>query len=102
MGKLQDLWNQWKSTTGDKKEIEYEIHKIESWMIEKGFRKELTNFAKYKNMKPSKRKMGVKERMATFTIPKGAKIGNQRCEACRYNYAPYCDPKDPHGHYARF
>lgn len=94
MGKLSDLWAEYKAG----KDVKEEIWKIEDWMISKGYRKERTDF---KNKKQFHLNRFSTERDGGHNIPEGAKTGNDRCKACKYNFHVYCDPNDPYGHMAK-
>jgi len=102
LGKLSELWVQYKSESiaSKKQELRQEIWKIEDWMISKGYTKQRTDFKVYEA--GFKWKLGRYQsiRDGGYNIPRGAKTGKDRCKACIYNYRSYCDPNDPYGHMA--
>jgi len=100
MGKLAELWSEYREQKDESKrqEIRENIWKIEDWMITQGYKKERTDF---NNVKTFKVNRFAGKRDGGHLIPEGAKIGADRCGACKYNNKACCDPNDPYGHMAK-
>ena len=99
MGKLANLWAELKQQQDGarKVEIQNKINGIETWMIENniGSIKEITNWNKPQNYK---KKTGGGKLAPSLNPPITARYGNDRCLACRYHKANYCDPNDKWAH----
>lgn len=95
MGKLADTWALLKETNDPEKikELQDKINSIESWCIQNNFAgiKELTDWRKWEQNKTKKTYRFEGGRDGGFNIPKGAKIGNERCGACKFNKHTWCD-----------
>ena len=91
MGKLSEYWEQLKTCNeADRPELQKKINGIEKWMIEKGIGsiKTTTDWSKKRSPKSA----------PALNPPSTALYGKDRCGACVYNHATYCNPEDRYGH----
>ena len=103
MGKLKELWAQLPQSTGLQKiEVQKKINSLESWCIQNKYAG-ITELTDWKTFKPRPKKTYRHEagRDGGHNPPSGVRFGYDRCRACKYNNAAYCDPNDKEGHYAK-
>lgn len=105
MGKLADLWARYnEAKEADKQTIREEIWTIEDWMISKNFKDKRTDFNKIQSK--DERTASRLGRFSNIRMrqgikgPPGSKYGRDRCGACKYNFAPFCNSNDRWAHTA--
>jgi len=92
--KLKEAWGLLRSSTTkeDIQKYQKEINNTEQWCINNGFAgiTKLTDWSTYKHVvKKQYRYEGIRD--GGWNIPDKAFVGKDRCGACKYNNASYCD-----------
>ena len=91
MGKLKELWGQLRECSDEERPgIQKEINKLEQFCIGKGYAgiTKQTDWSKSKSLSSAK----------ALNPPVMARYRGDRCIACVYNHAAYCDPTDKWSH----